>query len=515
MAMPFLWYNPFELPNQKGNILLQTLISCLSENDKERLQIRNVKFHFLSQSPPPLFDYPRYIRTFNSEKFTSLYKRYHSKDKNNDIFLFQLLINMIFDTSYGFKHFVNNYTLSDYNHALQKIISCNKNLPKVFSNIQKLEFQCAISLLHNTLTGSVSSLLRNVRHLLLIIRNDHDHLQNNFDIIPHFIQSMIELKSLVINEHCINFNKEAIFKAIKSHENSLTFLGFQIVNDYSLLIQILISCTKLETLEITQERTSFFTNRNPSQQFYLNNHQISVKHFYHKNIIGNENFFKTFLRMTSRNLQTFSSRYITRDIVEIMREHCPNISYLNISTFSFYISSFFQLIDSLKLLEHFTLEIQDGYPNFHEYDLQQLASKLPHSLNYLGINFFLTPNQLNFFLKECKAQIQTLELNYFHLHDFDYVHTVIKYSQEVKCLKLVKYKKGIYGMGYCRFNPELHCRRNSSNEKHHIYMNKGFKTFKKKYDLIDKGAIKIGDLSLCEVKPYSYSFYDRIFNSAL
>ncbi|CAI2168426.1 19967_t:CDS:2 [Funneliformis geosporum] len=317
---------------------------------------------------------------------------------------------------------------------------------------------------------------------------------------------MIELKSLVINEHCINFKKEAIFKAIKSHKNSLTFLGFQIVNDYSLLIQILINCTKLETLEITQERSSFFTNRNPSQQFYLNNHSISVKHFYHKNIVGNENFFKTFLKMTSRNLQTFSSRYITREILDIMWEHCPNISYLNVSTYSFYISSFFQLIDSLKFLEHFTLEIQDGYPNFHEYDLQQLASKLPHSLNYLGINFFLTPNQLNFFLNECKAQIQTLELNYFHLHDIDYVHTVLKYSQEVKCLKLVKYKKGIYGMGYCRFNPELYCRRNNRNENH-ICKNKGFKYFKKKLDCNDKGTIKIGDLSLCEVKPYSYSFY--------
>ncbi|GBC16172.2 hypothetical protein GLOIN_2v1768751 [Rhizophagus irregularis DAOM 181602=DAOM 197198] len=144
--------------------------------------------------------------------------------------------------------------------------------------------------------------------------------------------------------------------------------------------------------------------------------------------------------MSSRNFKSFSSKYITEEIIDTMEFYCPNITCLNILMNSNHILNLIHLISGLEFLKYFTLELENGWPKYRDERLQLFANILPKSLTYLVLNFYITPHQLNFFLKECaKIQLHTLKLMYFNHNDLDHLKVIVDYSKEFNHLKQVKF----------------------------------------------------------------------------
>src|SRR5207248_2609649 len=67
IAVPLLWRQPFELTSQENyDHIIQTYIYCLPEKEKSRFILAGVK---LPNHQKPLFDYPTFLRSFDSDKF--------------------------------------------------------------------------------------------------------------------------------------------------------------------------------------------------------------------------------------------------------------------------------------------------------------------------------------------------------------------------------------------------------------------------------------------------------------
>ncbi|CAI2167848.1 14235_t:CDS:2 [Funneliformis geosporum] len=76
-------------------------------------------------------------------------------------------------------------------------------------------------------------------------------------------------------------------------------------------------------------------------------------------------------------------------------------------------------------------ELEDGWPRLDHEFLKEFANDLPSSLNYLGLNFSIIPDQLSFFLRECaNVPLHTFELMHFHRDDLDYLMVVVGHFKE-------------------------------------------------------------------------------------
>ncbi|GBC05877.1 hypothetical protein RclHR1_06490012 [Rhizophagus clarus] len=485
--MPYLWYNPFGCPNSKGDSLIKTLLCCLPQNEKRILDdIRLLKDSFKNKSP--LFNYPKFIICFNSENFINFVKQlFHS----NITLILHLIGNMIFHRFNRLKilelHF-NNQHNNQNDYKLIEDINSSIKFQESLTRLTRFEIQIYINEYTNfiiNLLNKISRSCNNIHHLSLIIyKGKYNFYQSLDNSISSLIKSQAELKSLVMNEYCLSYENTSIYDAILStHSNSLKYLGFCVMNNYSLLMKIISTCKNLETLEITQQgnnEKSFILDESITHQ------EISIKYFYYRNIIGNENFIKTILKMSSKNLKSFSSRYISEEIIDTIELYCPNISCLNISMNSNYVLNLIHLISGLEFLEYFTLELENGWPKYRDERLQLFANILPKSLTYLGLNFYITPHQLDFFLKECaKIQLHTLELMYFNRNNLDHLKVVVDYSKEFNHLKQVKFmERRSFGLGET----------SETNEITNVDQ-----------DL----KVETDNLTICEVKPFNFSHYDR------
>src|SRR6266498_13382 len=67
IVVPLLWRQPFDMASLENyDLIIQTYIYCLSEKEKSRFIFAGVK---LPHHPTPFFDYPTYLRSFDSDKF--------------------------------------------------------------------------------------------------------------------------------------------------------------------------------------------------------------------------------------------------------------------------------------------------------------------------------------------------------------------------------------------------------------------------------------------------------------
>ncbi|UZO28102.1 uncharacterized protein OCT59_021645 [Rhizophagus irregularis] len=442
IAMPYLWYNPFEYSNPKGDLLIKTLLNCLPQNEKQILDdIRLFEYSF--KNITPLFNYPKFIICFNSENFINYVKQLFN---SNITLILHLIGNMIFHRFDRLKilelHFNDQYN-NQNDYKLIEDINSSIKFQQSLTKLTRFEIQIYINEHTNfiiNLFDKISKSCNNIHHLSFIIyKGKYNFYQSLDNSISSLIKSQSELKSLVMNEYCLSYENTSIYDAISStHSNSLKYLGFCVINDYSLLMKIILACKNLETLEITQQGNNEKLFNIDDE--IITNQEISIKYFYYHDIIGNENFIKTILKMSSRNFKSFSSKYITEEIIDTMEFYCPNITCLNILMNSNHILNLIHLISGLEFLKYFTLELENGWPKYRDERLQLFANILPKSLTYLVLNFYITPHQLNFFLKECaKIQLHTLKLMYFNHNDLDHLKVIVDYSKEFNHLKQVKF----------------------------------------------------------------------------
>src|SRR5581483_7680348 len=138
------------------------------------------------------------------------------------------------------RNYQNDYKIVDYiNSSIKFQIS--------FTKITKFEIQIFINEHTNfiiKLFNKFSSSCNSIRHLSIIIYESSYYFHNTLDkAISSLIRSQTSLKSLAINEYSLSYKNTTIYDALLStHSSSLKYLGFCVMNDYSMLMRILLAC---------------------------------------------------------------------------------------------------------------------------------------------------------------------------------------------------------------------------------------------------------------------------------
>ncbi|CAI2164376.1 16677_t:CDS:2 [Funneliformis geosporum] len=462
LSIPVLWRRPFSvaLDGKKNAQLINTIISFLSEQEKNILRYQQLKFDsFMTHK----FNYLQLIKVLDYDNFIKSVHRWvvrypnDCKDFTKSRVLTQLLGKVLLKENAlsGFKTF-NYFRVRTYDNF--DFIPLNKLNPQNsfdwLSQLTQLEYRNPHRVNKMNLNefldffSIITSNCNQINNLSLDVRiddmevdpsisklllNEHDYMK-----IDHSISELL-LSQHRLENLSINFTSKTIYNSIYKHVNSLSYLHIKKMNDVSDLLRIITSCKVLHTLELEQSSNDNFVRDSFIANFPLS--QLSIKHFYFNFDKENyELFLMMILEMINSNLTTFSTKLITPNILQILSSYCTNITSLNVANILQNIN-FKSLLDFITILPLRQLYLELPYSHFQEnmFEISNLASSLPTSLECIHLKCFISPQHLSDLLNESQSRIRSLWL--YHVDDnyVEYLKILYKYSHEHdSCLKDVK-----------------------------------------------------------------------------
>ncbi|CAG8632115.1 1217_t:CDS:2, partial [Funneliformis caledonium] len=279
---------------------------------------------------------------------------------------------------------------------------------------------------------------------------------------------------------------------------------------------IITSCKVLHTLELEQCSSDHFARDSFIANFPLS--QLSIKHLYFNFDKENyELFLMMLLEMINSNLTTLSTKLITSDVLQILSTYCTNITSLNVANIlpNLNFKSMLHLISILPLRQ---LYLELPYSHFQEnmFDINDLASSLPPSLECIHLNCFIAPQHLSDLLNESRSRFKSLWL--YHVDDnyVDYLKRLYKYSQEHdNCLKDVKLGWNNLVNHRCRRKDR---RLSGSDDEFQKTMSKRLKDAKNSVSKEKKWGSKVitnESFIINEAKHCDFSYHENIFERKL
>ncbi|CAG8560997.1 18550_t:CDS:1 [Acaulospora morrowiae] len=459
LAIPLLWRRPFEnqLIGKQVNII-QTYISCLAFKDKEALINHDIS---LPDMANPLFDYPRYLRGFDSENFNRsiedwLMMLWDIVDSEFPIkvkVLNKVIGNLLFSRTTGLRVLkIDRGEIEDT--CLMNITTFFGNY-RAFENLEKFELKFdnddeerwPLNIDHKArICTQLSLFTRSLKYITITIDPYRWSPPSPTVCTPIFqlIESQKGLEFLEMEEFWEDFAFSLEFYlALQNQTHALTHLTLKNLSQFDLLLRVLVNCTSLETLEFLKVPES------NSESLVFAEHKRNsslIKPLSIKKLISYDaksdpdlvtQTLSIIVRMANRNLRALMIFEVTPELLDVMGECCPNIMdlYLTMST-----SSIFNLIPYLSTLplEYLFLWEDHSLPFSTEF-VRQVAHSLPPTLKNLEITFDLTPRMLATFLEECPANFRELVLRADNSND-EFLRVVIDYAKmrgvRLKCLKL-------------------------------------------------------------------------------
>ncbi|CAG8591485.1 8416_t:CDS:1, partial [Funneliformis mosseae] len=452
LAVPVLWRRPFEHVHSEnsGSLAIGTYISCLPNDDKQRLKSRYVTIP--TQLGQPIFFYPKFLQGFDCDNFISSVRAWISGDPEPELIQLtaRLIGNMIFRRSRGLKNLrylrkevPDDMTLVDFLTYTEVI--------RALTRLQKFEFRSShvadrdFTRAWLNLFSKASTSSKNLRHITVHIkkRNRDAYLE-----LDHSITDLIGVQkcvqSISVNSFWSTSNSQSIYQAMLRHSRSLNYLRIQGLSDLPLLLQVLRSCRNLKTLEFAQSwiRDDNFT-------IIPSTHTLSIQHLYYYFDYGPLNFINELLRMSSHNLKSFSSKQFTPLIITTIRNYCPNITHLCVRLIPSDFTLFEQLLNTLQL-EHLTIQTPYNQPRFTYEQIIRLALTLPESCTYLGVDFDIYPYELDVFLTRCNAKLKILTLHNTSKGPFEYMDVITRHASSLSLreVRLQRNSSNIYMTEY-------------------------------------------------------------------
>ncbi|CAI2165398.1 16007_t:CDS:1 [Funneliformis geosporum] len=465
MAIPVLWSRPFENPMYGNNLnIFWIYISCLSMNDKQRLENKGIRLSNPSQRP--LFDYPKYLRGFDCLNFQIALNQWVGKtglhfNSNN-------LMDKLSPTELKFKTELCNQILGPY------LLSHSKNLRhlkydhdstgilnilttyssneffQMFIKLETLEFKDTI--FHENWVSRAERISQFASKLSLCNRKLHNisialEIGMKKQIQPKYCRPILELiksqnslKNLEICEFWNSSCSNLFFDALKSQSNSLTYLSLTRLSQYHLLLPVLCQCNNLVTLEFWtikehDERDLDFAGLTCSKR------QLSIKKFICYDH-GDDPDFLTLvrgiiIRMANKNLRELKFQNVTVELLDLIHIYTSNISNLYLTIDYSTLLHLLPILSSLRNLEYLYLFEYKKISLTFEL-IVHMAKSIPKSLYYLDVTFQLTPVMLKILLENCPARLNVLVLHIDGMDD-KYLKVLIEYAERYQSLDTFKF----------------------------------------------------------------------------
>ncbi|GBC06122.1 hypothetical protein RclHR1_06630011 [Rhizophagus clarus] len=478
-SIPIIWKDPFTLPTPNNFSLINTLIACL--NDEEISSLIPFAINFNSQ-PPPLFQYGKFIRKVDHDYcvrhvlswlISSSSQSYGRVSMDASIYqdyrirmLINVIYHMIMREGSNIQEFVvivnwNNYV------DLPNFSTFNSFKPGIV-NLRSLDIEAYLDLINdstiynNTIEflSQVSKLCNGVVNCELCFSKLDDALTNTFlDIIKLqplervLIDTENDSENVLIDTEN-NSEKEDIKKILYTLEfraKTLKELSFRYVDFQSIDLSFLSKLESLERLEFSQCKGFF-------PQYYEN---LSEKGFHLKELklwYEEDHFYDTssfngfgpalikvkemINLLCNESLNKLSLNIIAPETLKLVKESCPNISFLHIKVFSDqYLDSMIPLICEISSLKVLKIEID------HDYYASQLVEILGDHLifvEYLFLDFHIDLSSFEYFTNNCKANLKKWIIYIEGEEDLrkDYLTYVNNYQKVHNSLKILGINKG-------------------------------------------------------------------------
>ncbi|CAG8632158.1 1220_t:CDS:2 [Funneliformis caledonium] len=497
-SIPILWRRPFEhgFPKKFGRKLIKIYVEFLTREEKELLKTQEIRISSNVVNGDLLFEYPKYIQYFDMKNFIYAIKLWipsKNKFEQNVHFVARMLGNLFCRHSNGFKS-INYQSNNDIKFTdvtsydgiqtlLYKLKEFNYKGFNFADNYYSLNW---INLFNNLATYA-----HNIQHLSIhIYKNNKQEFSGVDDAIIELIRSQRGLKSLSLT----NFwsNSSIFYSIIRLHANSLTCLKLEGLSDITLLIQLLISCHKLDSLELTQSLRGEYHEHEIVSSNLPNCLELNIKNFLF-NFNSNENLLIYLLKSMNRNLKTFSSTlYLTNSsIILILKNYNINITRLSLRI-SESLSDFYENLLKKLPLTYLFLDMPK-YQKLSFIHIRQLARSFPPSLLELDLNFDISPKEFELLLDKSSANLVSITLRNSFENRREYLEIMVKYAiKEVGNLREIRFQKDymITSRNHINFKSLL------ADELKDVVEN---------YREVDTKNI-LKDLRIGEIKPYIHNF---------
>ncbi|CAG8460105.1 289_t:CDS:2 [Funneliformis mosseae] len=444
IVVPTLWSNPFDVNEENSGLVIKTYISCF--NSYEEIHLINHGFELPRQRIPPLYNYPEYLQSFDTENFMIAIKlwlkirrpkRQLSKDNLEKVkFFMEMLGNMLFRNSRGLR----NLTISHHHCQDFKCLQVSfDGLKRGLINLVQFKFDC-----NHMSIGDCQELevITNIgKNLTLFAHNiQHIYIGNikSIKILKAFLQ-LIRAQSNLTSLEFETWEKASLYEAysiITSQFDTLKYLKLNgIINIYALL-SVLKFFTNLESLVLYNYHE--FGNEHLQQMFRERLPIVNLKNLY---ILKSNHTTKMCLESLIRsakfhNLQSLTLDEVTPRILKIIQKQFVNLRSLSIFISDSYLSNIMQMIPSLRSLQKLVLsETRKG--RWRSQNLESLAKTFPTSLINLGLFASISEYELDTLLKSLTVEIHELDFFNEEMTSDGVLKVVTKYAENNRYLKKV------------------------------------------------------------------------------
>ncbi|CAI2170132.1 19648_t:CDS:2 [Funneliformis geosporum] len=493
-SMPILWRRPFEhgYPKKFGRKLIKIYVEFLTREEKELLKTQEIRISSnVVVNGELLFEYPKYIQYFDMKNFIYAIKLcIPSKNKfeQNVHLVARMLGNLFCRHSNGFRS-INYQSNNDIKFTDVTSYDGIQSLLYKLKEFNYKGFNVADNYYSSNwinLFNKLAEYAHNIQHLSIhIYKNNKQEYSGVDDAIIELIRSQRGLKSLSLT----NFwsNSSILYSIIRLHANTLTCLKLEGLSDISLLIQLLISCHNLDSLELTQTMRGEYHEHEIVHSNLPNFLDLKIKKFIF-NFNLNENLLIYFLKSMNRNLKTFSSTlFLTNSsIIMTLKNYNINITRLSLRI-SESLSDYYENLLKKLPLTYLFLDMPK-YQKLSFIHIRQLARSFPHSLLELDLNFDITSKEFELLLDKSNANLVSITLRNSFENRKEYLEIMVNYAiKEIGSLREIRFLKDRNRVNFESF---------LADELRDVVEN---------YCQVDtKNVLK--DLRIGEIRPYIHNF---------
>ncbi|GBC09528.1 hypothetical protein RclHR1_08950006 [Rhizophagus clarus] len=343
LAIPVLWKDPFKIYSHFKPKLINTLLSCLNEVETSSL----IPFAInLPKNQNPLFEYGKFIEIIDQEyieKNVICWLKLSNENVSYDNIFedkrVQCLINVIY-------HVVIRQGLN-----LQEFDICIDNkIDMLFvkdlvqhegiTNLRTLHLGLKVNKIKRkndnvshtkTFLTQLPILCQKIVNLNLYIHKLNIHFVS---LISYLIKSQ-PLERIYIYNRSSKVNVNEIIYAFMLRSKTLKMLSFQFMNLEKIDLSFIL---KLECLEMLEFSNCVDFELYQHCDVFNNNFQLKELRLLHNNLYRGFNdvnirldVIKTMINsLCGRSLCKLTLNIVTLGIIKVIKESCPNISYLNI-----------------------------------------------------------------------------------------------------------------------------------------------------------------------------------------
>ncbi|RIA95088.1 hypothetical protein C1645_817206 [Glomus cerebriforme] len=331
IIIPILWKDPWKfLKEGKEKLLLNVIISHLSNKQKDDLKDQGIDFLTNSSYQKPLFNYIGFCRYLNFDSINKIVNAIHEKSK------ISIIKSKVIDL------FINENTKFTHLYIPQRFDFQILLSQRCFSNIEFLS--CSAKINDIVLTG-LTKICKSIKELELVITQS----SNNYGIV-RLIEASINIDFLTINSDYDESFCKILENSLIKHAD--TIQHFKITEP--LATNVLSSFINLKILELSGK---YYTEtwdclKNLSLPFLqvLKARRIPI------------NVLASLIENTNGNLIEIKIDYVSHDeinnkrIIQAIYQNCPYLEYLKLSLRNRNIIEFEKLLVNCKYLNEFLID---------------------------------------------------------------------------------------------------------------------------------------------------------------